>query len=104
MNNCLYKMQDGRSFTDYRPRCMYPVTDNQTNSYDNRMFLIKNAESMIKDNQSKALNSTNCNKKCIQPTITPKELDMVQCNKNSCKYHAKVNPDGIGTGRNYSSI
>lgn len=96
-------MQDGRSFTDYRPRCMFPVSNEQKNSFDNRMNLIHNAEKMMKMNQANALNNSNCKGKCIQPTITPAELNMVQCNKNSCNYLAKVNPNGIGTGRNYST-
>ena len=45
-NTCLNKMADGRAFTDYRPQCT--INASTMNSYDQRMYLMKNASSIMK--------------------------------------------------------
>ena len=53
--HCPIKMSDGRSFTDYRPRCMVNselMTDLDNNniiksSYESRVFLQENAEKLM---------------------------------------------------------
>lgn len=103
METCLFRMQDGRSFTDYRPRCTINSSKRAAiNSFDQRMNMIHNAEKMMQDNLDMAKNGSNCMGKCIQPSITPAEMDMVQCGKNFCDYKHGVNPNGVGTGRNYN--
>ena len=103
METCLFRMQDGRSFTDYRPRCtINSSTRSQSSSYDQRMSMIHNAEAMMRDNLESAKSGSACNGRCIQPSVTPAEADMVQCGKSFCAYHKSVNADGVGTGRNYN--
>lgn len=105
ISECMYKMQDGRSFTDYRPRCTinYQMkNDKMQNSYESRMFLINNAESMMKANQE-IVNSRNVCMKCtptsMEATFLP-EQNMVQCDEHTCNF-STVNPNGLGTGRIY---
>jgi hypothetical protein len=108
INECMFKMQDGRSFTDYRPRCtiQYQMKNEQMqNSYESRMFLINNAEQMIKANQQIVEDKNKC-MNCQdmmtddKSTFLP-EKNMMKCDAKSCNYMADVNPNGIGTGRIY---
>ena len=108
IQNCMLKMQDGRAFTDYRPRCTinYQLknTKNMNNSYDSRMFLINNAESLMKENETIVKDKNVC-KSCFGTnevgTMLP-EKNMVQCNDKTCNFQANVNPNGIGSGRIYN--
>ena len=103
METCLFRMQDGRSFTDYRPRCtINSSTSSQTSSYDQRMGMIHNAEAMMRNNMESAKRAGACNGRCIQPSVTPGEANMVQCGKSFCTYHKSVDGAGVGTGRNYN--
>ena len=105
ISECMYKMQDGRSFTDYRPRCTinYQMKNqNMQNSYDSRMFLINNAEKMIQANQdivSKKNDCMSCTPLKMEDTFLP-EQNMVKCNEHVCNF-SQVNPNGLGTGRVY---
>lgn len=105
INECMYKMQDGRSFTDYRPRCtiQYQMKNKEMqNSYDSRMFLINNAESMMKANEEIVMSRNNCmgcSAKKMEETFLP-EQNMVKCDKHTCNFSV-VEPAGLGTGRLY---
>jgi hypothetical protein len=105
--NCLMsRMQDGRSFTDYRPRCTIQYQNkNETkkNSHDMRMYLQHNADKLMKMNESIVSNNNVC------PDSIPKdsvgtmlpERNMVQCNNRTCNFNNDVNMYGLGTGRIY---
>ena len=105
INECMYKMQDGRSFTDYRPRCtiQYQMkNEDMKNSYDSRMYLINNAESMIKANQeiiNKKNNCMDCSATKMEDTFLP-EQNMIQCDEHTCNF-SQENATGLGTGRHY---
>jgi hydrogenase maturation factor HypF (carbamoyltransferase family) len=108
INECMFKMQDGRSFTDYRPRCTinYQMKNEEMqNSYDSRMFLINNAESMMKANQQIVTDKNKC-MNCQEmmnddkTTFLP-EKNMMKCDKRSCNFIQDVDASGLGTGRLY---
>ena len=102
----VYNMDDGRHFTDYRPRC---VQNNNAagnsgvmNSYEYRMYLQHNGEKIIKQNQ----NVANENNKCVpcydlneEGTMLP-EVNKFQCDANTCSLNNNQS-HGIGTGRNH---
>jgi hypothetical protein len=95
---CPALMSDGRTFTDYRPRCM--VNDqikkaNQlTNSYDFRQFLIHNAESLMKANQQYAIQKVSC-KPCTFATNTLNSQTNCQLDIQSSTCGV-VDPRGLG--------
>ena len=107
--SCTFRMQDGRMFTDYRPRCTihYQMKNetNMKNSYDTRQFLIENASKLMKVNQNIASENTACDS-CFAPsdvgTMLP-ERYVTTCNKKTCNTIEK-NPNGLGTGRNMGTI
>ena len=103
-HECMLMMQDGRSFTDYRPRCtiQYQMkNENMKNSYDSRMFLMNNAEKMMQVNRDIVEEKNACNT-CFNHnqigTMLP-EKNFVKCDKNTCVHNNNVNPNGLGTGR-----
>lgn len=104
---CPMRMNDGRIFTDYRPRCMINSELMQelekqnmvSSSYDSRMFLQKNAESLIKTYKSNAEKQANCDGCSKTSTMLPEKY-VVRCDTVSCK-RQEVNPDGLGDSRYY---
>lgn len=105
-HECMLMMQDGRSFTDYRPRCtiQYQMkNEKMKNSYDSRMFLMNNAEKMMQVNREIVAEKNACNT-CFNHdqngTMLP-EQNFVTCDKNTCTHTNNVNPNGLGTGRIY---
>ena len=104
---CPYRMSDGRNFTDYRTRCTIAYQFKEKNafksSYDQRQFLIKNADKLMKDNLTIAEKLNKCGP-CFDHkesgTMLP-EKNMVKCDKNKCNF-SKGNPSGLGTGRIYN--
>lgn len=100
------RMADGRSFTDYRPNCTKSgpgsLKKDVKSSYDQRQFLIKNADKLMKDNLSSCVASSKIPSAYSvdqDGTMLP-EQNKMQCNTNACT----VSPndvEGIGTGRNY---
>lgn len=89
------KMADGRAFTDYTSRCQ-KIT-NMT-SYDERMFLMKNAKAIMDTSASRFICSRCMDKKeNSQSTMLPEKYKQV-CNKNNCKIVLK-NEEGVGLGR-----
>jgi hypothetical protein len=110
---CPSRMQDGRVFTDYRPRCMINadlMSQMQSkellpSSYDTRMYLQKNAETIMQDAQKSAFENMDCS--CTAAGNQMKGIDtmaperyVVKCNSVTCS-RAEVNPAGIGDGRQY---
>lgn len=100
----LSKMQDGRAFTDYRPRCtvQFQMKNEQSqNSYDSRMFLTNNAEKLMQANKEIAVNNSPCSdfKHTDMGTLMP-EKNMQTCNAQTCNF-SKIDTNGIGTGRKY---
>tara|TARA_B100000405_G_scaffold247306_1_gene180734 strand:+ start:2916 stop:3275 length:360 start_codon:yes stop_codon:yes gene_type:complete len=89
------RMADGRAFTDYRSRCQ--KLTNMT-SYDERMFLMNNAESIMKTTDSKFI-CTDClmKKDSNKSTMLPEKFKQV-CDTNSCKFVVN-DENGVGLGR-----
>jgi hypothetical protein len=105
-------MQDGRAFTDYRPRCavngeLYDLVTkaNMTaSSYEARMFLQRNAEEIMQREKNKAIESilpcAPCTRSFNDPGTMLPERYVVKCDAVSCG-RQEVNPYGVGDGRNY---
>lgn len=89
------KMADGRAFTDYRSRCQ-KVTS--MSSYDERMFIMNNAESLIASTNNKFVCSS-CALKSpdAKSTMLPEQFKQV-CNKNNCTFQMN-DENGVGLGR-----
>lgn len=87
------RMADGRAFTDYRSKCQ--KLTNMT-SYDERMFLINNAEAIIGTTNSRFV-SSKCAKEPKPSTMLPEKVKQV-CDKNSCKF-VMNDENGLGLGR-----
>jgi hypothetical protein len=108
---CPNKMADGRSFTDYRPRCninydlMQDLTKNNiiNSSYESRLYLQQNAEKIMELNRNNAINNlapcAPCNKSGNDTTMLPEKY-IVKCDAITCK-REEINPNGLGDGRNY---
>lgn len=110
---CPSRMQDGRVFTDYRPRCMITaelmaqMRDKSMlpSSYDTRMYLQSNAENLMQTAQKSALENMDCfctaagNQALGIDTMAPEHY-VVKCNSVTC-YREETNPGGIGDGRMY---
>lgn len=90
------RMADGRAFTDYRSKCQ-KLTN--MSSYDERMFLMNNAESIMKTTDSRFV-CTDCLMKKetdSKSTMLPEKFKQV-CDTNSCKFVLN-DENGIGLGR-----
>lgn len=104
--NCPERMADGRLFTDYRPRCAQQYLDKINNqlqsSYDHRMFLIQNADDIMKKNALDSYMRAQCGP-CVEPydqgTMAP-EIEKQVCNERTCSFGVN-DPYGIGLGRQY---
>lgn len=106
--NCAPRMNDGRNFTDYRPRCISNFQDLPPNvrngSYEYRQFMIANAEKIIKDNRLKSYESNRCGP-CVNPfnqgTMVPEQL-IQKCNSSTCTFVVN-DVNGVGLGRQYDN-
>jgi len=109
---CPSRMSDGRSFTDYRPRCVVNAellksleSKNMVqSSYESRMYLQKNAEKFMEEQRLKAIERLAPCAPCARPFTDPgtmlPERYMVKCDDVTCT-RVEVNPDGVGDGRIY---
>lgn len=90
------RMSDGRAFTDYRSRCQ-KVTS--MTSYDERMFLMSNAENIISSTTKKFVCSSCATKSPDdkKSTMLPEKYKQV-CNKNNCQFELN-DENGVGVGR-----
>jgi hypothetical protein len=106
--NCPPRMDDGRHFTDYRPRCltnyMFPK-DVPINSYEYRQYLILNAEKLMESKRIAAYEQNACGP-CMEPydvgTMLP-EQSMQECNTSTCKIYPN-DQNGLGLGRQFMSV
>ena len=102
--NCAPRMNDGRNFTDYRPRCIANFTNLPSsvanNSYEYRQYMIKNADQIMKNNRLMSYEANRCGP-CVNPynegTMMP-EQTIQHCNKNNCTF-AVNDVNGVGLGR-----
>ena len=112
VQTCPTRMSDGRTFTDYRPRCamnaelMQLVSQNNMmqSSYETRMYLQQNAEAVMQMQRDKAVQRMVPCAPCERPltdagTMLP-ERYVVRCNGTTCT-RTEVNPNGVGDGRDY---
>jgi hypothetical protein len=108
--DCPPRMADGRHFTDYRPNChvneLLRADNRVSNSFQYRMFLQTNANTIMDKNREIA-----CSKNCCSPCATSKlgvegfnngtmlpEKYIQSCNANNCKFILN-DPNGVGLGR-----
>jgi hypothetical protein len=104
--NCAPRMQDGRNFTDYRPRCIanfQEINGNKyPNSYEYRQYLVKNASTIMMKNRKDVYELNKCGP-CMNPynegTMLP-EHTIMKCNASTCSFNIKEG-SGIGLGRDY---
>jgi hypothetical protein len=110
IKNCPLKMSDGRSFTNYEPRCARNaylnnllVQNNMVNSsYEQRVFLQNNYEKIVEEERKKSLNNLLPCIPCNAGELineTNKELDnkyYVYCDNVSCRKE-EGNIQGLGT-------
>ena len=101
--SCPPRMQDGRNFTLYSPRCATNFYDlpHPMSSYDYRMFLTENAEKLMAQNRDKALSENNC-APCVKPSTQLPELNKQVCDGRICAFPVN-DPVGLGLGRNQNT-
>lgn len=92
--DCPPRMDDGRLFTSYYPRCFTNLE--RKNSYDYRQYMINNAIDIMEKNR----HMKSCGP-CMKPfnigTMLPEE-SIVKCDKNTCRVVIN-DPNGLGQGR-----
>jgi hypothetical protein len=99
-------MSDGRHFTDYHTRCaqnqFLQTRAKMPSSYDYRMYLTRNAETLMDEDRMHAMKENRC-APCYDVqadgTMLP-ESSAVNCDSRTCSV-APGNPAGLGQGRNY---
>jgi len=102
---CPLRMSDGRSFTNYEPRCNFNSYLNNKLAQNNmvkssnemRLYLQNNYDTFIQEERQKAIN--NINPFDTTKLINDGELDnkyVVKCDDVSC-YSTLTNPKGLGT-------
>lgn len=107
-NLCPMRMNDGRNFTDYRPRCMInndlmsslSSQNMVSSSYESRMYLQRNAEQIMEQQKQAAMANVNCIQCADKINTMLPEKYVIHCDTVSCK-RQEVNPDGLGDGRRY---
>lgn len=109
---CPSRMNDGRSFTDYRPRCivnaeLLAAVDRAKmtlSSYESRMYLQQNADKVMEEERKKAVDRlipcAPCKRALNDPGTMLPERYVVRCDGVSCS-RTEVNPNGLGDGRSY---
>ena len=103
-SQCPPRMSDGRHFTDYRPKCFqqYLVNNKLMSSFEQRLYLTRNAEYLMKKNAADAYQLNRCGP-CVEPydegTMLPEQVTQV-CNSKVCSFNP-TNPYGLGLGREF---
>lgn len=86
---CPAKMEDGRIFTDYRPRCIVQSLRSncgiQLRSHDQRQMLIQNAGNMLMNAMRDANAKAKCGP-CAHPSTMLPEAVMQACDARSCAF------------------
>jgi hypothetical protein len=79
-------MEDGRHFTDYRPRCAvnYDSQPRPMSAYEYRMYLTEHAEDMMKKSREVAYKKNSC-EPCENRTVFPDNV-IAKCNTRTCAY------------------
>jgi hypothetical protein len=92
-------MSDGRSFTNYSPRCVrnFEHQVQPKPSYDYRMYLIHNAENLMKRNLEEAYKTNICGP-CAKPSTMLPEQNVQMCDGRTCKFPVN-DRHGLGLGR-----
>jgi hypothetical protein len=104
---CFDRMADGRQFTNWTPNCILYWNQKDigqmNSSYDQRIFMINNAEKLMQDQRNTLPGGTcvPCFTNNEQGTVLP-ELESQMCNSKFCQF-STVNDSGVGLGRNFSS-
>jgi hypothetical protein len=102
-DTCLYRMSDGRMFTDYGSRCAQysdAKEKNELTSHNMRMWLMNNAEKIMKENRESAINQGACSS-CtpankVTGTMLP-EHSKTTCNAQYCTFDV-TDENGLGLG------
>ena len=113
---CPIRMSDGRMFTDYRPRChvqgeLYRMVGGNDkkpfSAFESRMYLQKNADSLMQKNRDNAEVLLHPCAPCKRPFNEPgTELQaqyVVRCNTVSCT-RKESDVEGLGDARAYASL
>lgn len=103
---CPSRMADGRAFTDYQSRCsqnqFLKARAQLPSNYDYRMFLTRNADSLMEEDRASAHKENKC-APCYDVnsdgTMLP-EQDKIVCDGRVCQVQAG-NKAGLGQGRQY---
>ncbi len=95
--NCPARMDDGRTFTDYRPNCyvnnLIRMKNNVRGSYEYRQFLIHNAENLMEVNNIYNSEKNGCHP-CNAKPVPFKRKCEVDIYVSKCSLQ---DPKGIGT-------
>jgi hypothetical protein len=86
-------MQDGRSYTDYKPSCVMNKDSIGMTSFEYRNFLTRNADKIIQNN-TKLLNELGGCGQCSDYSVVPPYVVM-SCDKDNCIQHMR-SPNGLG--------
>jgi hypothetical protein len=98
-------MSDGRSFTDYRPRCQVnaelfndlSIQNKMKSSYESRMFLQENANMIMERSRMQTIqNLAPCSRNLDDAGTMYPQRYVVKCSATNCE-KIEVNPDGLGT-------
>lgn len=99
--NCPNRLSDGRHFTDYRPRCFsnFEALAQPMSSFDYRMYLINNANTIIEKQRQEAYKKNMC-ESCVTPSTMLPEKDVQSCDSRKCVF-PQQDSTGLGLGRNH---
>jgi hypothetical protein len=108
ISQCPIKMSDGRSFTDYRPRCQVnaelfndlSIQNKMKSSYESRMFLQENANMIMERSRMQTIQNlapcAPCSRNLDDAGTMYPQRYVVKCSATNCE-KIEVNPDGLGT-------
>ncbi len=93
------RMSDGRQFTDYRQNClMNNQITGKKGSWNDRYYLINNAESVHSQMMRAVEETTKCTK-CSDDTVLPVQT-VINCSPVGCNYQLN-DAKGLGQGRDF---
>lgn len=100
--NCPARMDDGRTFTDYRPSCFLEnelqFSNKIPNSYEYRQFLIHNSVSIMNKNKDNNIKYNGCT-----PQNVPIPNFKKECSINTNSLECKI-IDNSGIGVYYNAV
>jgi len=102
--NCPALMADGRTFTDYRPKCAVNeeliMKNNIKSSYELRQFLIKNASGFMEENNYLNKKKNSC-ETCNSKPIPLQSVCDIDGYTSMCKL---TDENGLGQGYQASNM